>query len=727
MSIQGVKRMFDADRPIQNYQQDQLRRSTFAKYLARCMLNHTQKDSLVIGLYGASGNGKTSIINLTLEELRSAASNMFDNEKPIILNFSGWSYSGQGKLIYHFFRRLSAELRAFPYLENSQRIIHLLELYVSYFTEQPVPKKLQTEQRSFKEIFTKDENYSWESGRDLTQVKAELNELLAQSKHKIIIFIDNIARLEDQEIKQIFQIVKSMGDYANTIYVLSIEKQIMNKALHRMHYPPRYLDKIVQLPFEIPPISKQDLENILLNRLNTIVESLPQEAWNANYWADIYYSTLRQYFENFRDVTRFLNIVSFAFPMLKDVVNPVDFLALAAVYIFEPNVFYGIRDNKDLFADLVDNVIQFTPEKLAEDKARCDEILSRSERISHDLLLQLLLRLFPRLCAVYGVETSNYHSETLARKNLRVSSPDLFEVYFRISIPVGYLSESEMHAILNLAKDEEGFALALMRLNQDERILRFLSLLDGSEINTIPVDQTGSIISALMDSADLFPEGEVNAVSFNTPMRIHRIFHQLLNRIKSSVKRFAIFEEAIKKSNKSLYIIVHELTQQGKQHSENEDGVLPVEHRDFTLIQLQDLQMMAVKKIKYWAETQRLMEHPKLLPILYVWKNWGDIGECRQFVNNMVSDDKGLLMFLGAALKKPIEQAATKIEKSPDWVQYLQNIEDFIPAAKLESRAVRIFEDLSFEQLREREQLAIMIFLDLIQAKTVKIIPKTTV
>ena len=135
--------MFDADRPILTSEQDRLGRALFGKYLARCILDHKNSESLVIGLYGVSGSGKTSIINLTLEELRYASNNMFDVEKPIILNFSPWSYSGQGELIYSFFRRLSAEMRAAPYFENAEKIIHLMELYISFFTHKPVPKALR--------------------------------------------------------------------------------------------------------------------------------------------------------------------------------------------------------------------------------------------------------------------------------------------------------------------------------------------------------------------------------------------------------------------------------------------------------------------------------------------------------------------------------------------------------------------------------------------------------
>ena len=135
--------MFDADRPILTSAQDRLGRTVFAKYLARSILDHKSPECLTLGLYGGWGAGKTSIINLALEELRFAASNMLDQEKPIILNFSPWSYSGQGELIYSFFRRLSAEMRAAPYFENAEKIIHLMELYISFFTHKPVPKALR--------------------------------------------------------------------------------------------------------------------------------------------------------------------------------------------------------------------------------------------------------------------------------------------------------------------------------------------------------------------------------------------------------------------------------------------------------------------------------------------------------------------------------------------------------------------------------------------------------
>lgn len=720
--------MFDVDRSITSSVEDRLGRGVFAKYMARCILDHHDPESFVIGLQGGWGSGKTSLINLTLEEINSAAANMFDYEKPIILNFSPWSYSGQNQLIYGFFRRLSSVIRQFEHLENSADIIHLLELYMSFFTHQPIPKSLRLK-RKFADLFKSQhqEAYAWESGLDPIQVKTALNDLLKKQKHKIIIFIDNISRLEPGEINQIFQIVKSMGDYSNTIYVLSFDKTQVINAIDQVHAGEgnEYIQKLVQLPFNVPPISKQDLDNLLLDRLQLVAELAPEGAWNNTYWADIYYSTLKHFFGTCRDITRYVNTLSFSYARVKELVNPVDFFALSAVEVFAPQVFLGVRENKDLFTDLLNNVYLLDAEKIQKDKLRCDEIIARASYEQRSDILKLLIHLFPRLHSIYTPEEIYYHSETLARKNLRVCSPDIFEVYFRMSIPTGDMTTSELETILGLASNEKLFSENLLRLNQDQRVTKFLDLLDGAALQTIPEKSIGNVINALIDSADLFPEGLSTPLSFNTAMRVHRICHQLLRRFKTTEERFTILERAISQANKSLYSIVNELTLQGQEHIENEDTYLPLEHRDLLPEQLAQLRTAAAEKIKFWARISRLSEHPKLLPILKAWKAWGNEEDCRLFVELTLRNEKGLLAFLCATLKDPIDQTMIKLKKNPEWINALGNITQFIPLDTVEPFAKTLFEDDSFEKLQEKEQLALLIFLDLINAQTIKVISKT--
>lgn len=719
--------MFDADRPILKSEQDKLNRSVFAKYLARCILDHKDPQSLVVGLYGGFGSGKTSLVNLILEEFEFAATNTLDEEKPIVLNFSPWSYSGQNQLVYSFFRRLSSALRNATYFKNSEKIIHLLELYISFFTHKPVPKALRPKQNWFTQWRNREDAYGWESGRDLTMVKAELNEQLRKQPHKIIIIIDNISRLYDEEIKQMFQIVKSMGDYANTTYLLALDKDQVVSAINRIEggAGEALLEKIVQLSFDVPFITRQDLENILLDKLQLVMPDVAEEDWDSTAWADVYYSSLRFFFDNCRDITRYLNALSFGYLRVKAVVNAVDFFALTAIEVFVPEVYAGIRDNKDLFTDLLEGVYQFDQEKFRRDRLRCDEIINRTDRIGRDILLSLLQFLFPRLRKIYQPDESFYHSESIARKNRRLCCPDMFEGYFRLSMQAGFISDEEMATILQLASDEEIFIQALHRLNQDNRIVKFLDLLDTTTLTKIPTENVGHVINALLDNGDLFPEEKSSLLRFNTPMRIYRIIHNLLQRFEKPEDRFSLLRHGILKATKSLYIIIHEVRALGIEHKGEEDTTPPMQYRDVTSEQLLVLQKLAVDRIQFWARIDRLIEHPKLLSILYAWRNWGSEEDCKRYIQKVSLDDAGLLALLRAVFQEPIDEASKKHQKNPSWDEALRTLSDFVAPKWLEPHAKAMFEDLAFEQLRERDQLALMIFLDLMKTETSKEIPKT--
>lgn len=724
--------MFDADRPILKSDQDRLNRAEFARCLARCMLDHKEPDSFVVGLYGGWGAGKTSLINLAIEELNLAASSLEEDEKPIILNFSPWSYSGQNALIDSFFHRLTGTLKTAEHLEHADRIIYLLELYASFFTGKTAsetPRKKKSFWQKLRGAKPTVEKQAWESGRDPISVKNELNSLLEKQKRKIIIIIDNISRLQKDEIKIMFQIVKSMGSYAQTAYLLAFDKEHVIHALNKIDEGSgeEFIEKVVQLPFDIPPITMQDIEIIFADRLTNIVEATPEDTWNTEHWANIYYSALKHLFKNCRDVSRYINTLKFSYPRVKEVVNPVDFFALTAVEIFMPDVYAGIRENKDLFTDLLDNVYETTNDERKKDKARCDEIIGRDKNISKNITLELLIQLFPRVRQIYQPDIPTFHSAEVARKLRRACSPDLFDIYFRLSMHTGSIAAAEFDTILAQASDQEQFDHSLARLNQDNRIKMFLDQLDGKPLHDLPKKSISSIVHALIDNGDLFPMGNAGLLSLDTPMRIHRIIHGLLKRIDRQEDRYNILHDAINGSTKSLYIMVHEIKEQSREHAEAEDTFLPLAYRDLSPNQLTRLKSLVIDRINSWAEHGQLADHPKLIPILLAWMKWEHGDACQQYVTKLTKSDKGLVSFLVAALSKPIDQAMTKYEKNTAWDKYLDDISALVDPYELEETAKTLFEDGYFEKLREREQLGIMIFLDLIKSASVKVIPNTTI
>jgi predicted KAP-like P-loop ATPase len=289
------------------------------------------------------------------------------------------------------------------------------------------------------------------------------------------------------------------------------------------------------------------------------------------------------------------------------------------------------------------------------------------------------------------------------------------------------IPESEFDTLLSLARNREDFEQALARLNQDQRISPFLDLLDNNKIfATIPLENIQPIVSSLLENADLFPPGICGPLSLDTHMRIHRIIRGLLKKLPHTESRFSVLQNAIAKASKSIYISVYELQEQSREHTEEADTFLPMEFRDLTTTQLDSLCKLTATRIEVWANNDSLVDHPQLLALLYAWCEWGNEEKCREFVVKMTNTDRGLIAFLVGILDKAIAQAMTKYEKNPAWEAYVQDINFFIPASSLESHAKLLFENDYFEKLREREQLALMIFLDLMKVDTKKVIPKTS-
>jgi predicted KAP-like P-loop ATPase len=439
-----VKSMFKPDQPIESSKDDILGRASFAQALGDAILSYKEKDSIVIGLFGAWGSGKTSIINMALEHIELISKDKSDDEKPIIVRFNPWNYSDQNQLITQFFRELSTVLSGHYYPSDGKEIGEKLQI----FAEIVVPFTLIPMIGSFAKIFSDTaksagstiESLSDLKANDLETIKKEINDLLDIQNHKIVVVIDDIDRLNNTEIRQMFQLVKSLGDFKNTIYLLAFDKKVVINALENVQegFGLEYLEKVVQIPFEVPLISNHEVELLLNSELTKLTKDVPKNKWDLSYWNSIYQSGFKDFFRNIRDVRRYLNTLQFSFELVKNEVNVADFFAITAIQVFVPDVYYGIRDNKDLFTGVYSILGYDKTDVIKEqDRKRCDEIISRGKVLPAEVLKDLLIKLFPQLESVYG--TTQYLERELSnwRKDSRICSPDIFDIFFTLSIPKG--------------------------------------------------------------------------------------------------------------------------------------------------------------------------------------------------------------------------------------------------------------------------------------------------
>ena len=702
--------MFRADQPINTHTEDLLSRYSFAKALANAILSYESDDSISVGLFGEWGSGKTSLINLTLEEIRSFSR----QREPFIIKFNPWNFSDQNQLIQQFFNELSLVLCRDDSAAKHVKIGRTIQKYARFFEPfdyVPTVSFIGKIAKALKGVGKATEKAGEEALKNLSAVKSELNILLRDIDTKIIIVIDDIDRLNNTEIRQIFQLVKSLADFPKTIYLLSFDKNVVINALKKVQEGSGndYLEKVIQVPFEIPQISKQEVEHFLFKKLDELIKDIPEERWDQTYWGNIYHSGLKHLFQNIRDVNRYLNTLSFGFSLVKDEVNSIDFIAITAIQVFIPNLYKSIKDNKDLFSGVRDSYRE--SEKVRkEEETRIQVILEQVDQIPHDILTDFLKRLFPKM------ENVGYSHSFLEswRKQGRICSPDLFDTYFKLFIPKDEISLREIERILSNGKDTEIFSSELLKLNQENKIIRFLERMEDYTKEDIPKENIVPIINALMDVGDLLPDGTRGFFATDTPMRILRLFYQLGHRYKEHEQRYKIFADAISNAKNSLYTIVHEIGVQCQQHGKYgfEEKSEPPENMTVNTDQLDELVKLALKKIEEWAKNGKLAEHNHLLPILFMWRRWSDPDHASDFVKSLIKDDKGLIGFIKHFLSDIRSHGMSDYVERVSWRINLESVETFVNLDEVDTRLRKIQSNPRYNDLEDKEKLAIKTFLD---------------
>ena len=133
---------------------------------------------------------------------------------------------------------------------------------------------------------------------DLDKAKEDLETILKESNQKIIVVIDDIDRLTNSQIRDIFHLAKQVGNFPNIVYILSMDREIVCRALKEIHNIDghEYLEKIIQIPFEIPKISKNKVHKYLFNQLDKIINDTSNDTIIDNsYWGRVFVNCVSPY------------------------------------------------------------------------------------------------------------------------------------------------------------------------------------------------------------------------------------------------------------------------------------------------------------------------------------------------------------------------------------------------------------------------------------------------
>ena len=296
--------MISPDLPITKSTEDKLNRGAFAKSLAKTILQYSFPSSFTIGLYGEWGSGKTSLVNMVIEAVEDIDSSA------IVLRFNPWLCTDPKQLITQFFKQMATAIKLKK--PKAEKAWELIDQYADVFEAASLIPGAGTLIAAVGKTLAKEANERVEQRtKDLQESKNQIVNKMMEENIKIIVSIDDIDRLSEEEIIAVFQLVKALADFPNTVYVLAFDYDVVVHALSKVQYGDgkEYLEKIIQVPFEIPIPSIANIHEALFSELNAILGEIPEERWAKTTWAELFQFGLQKYIKSIRDVIRYTNVL----------------------------------------------------------------------------------------------------------------------------------------------------------------------------------------------------------------------------------------------------------------------------------------------------------------------------------------------------------------------------------------------------------------------------------
>ena len=468
------------DKPLTGSERDRLGFGGIAQTLAKAFQKNDLSHGLVIGVEGTWGAGKTSLVNLALNELENLS--LKEDEKkqkqPEIIRFSPWLVGTRNEMIEQLFADLEpAILKLVPepmkddiktmigryaYVPSVSAKLAKFGAMVGVPVAGMVAKLLD-------EVSQVTMEYSKKS---LGELKRDLRIKLVKLSAPIIVFVDDLDRLDPCEVVEVLRLVKSVADFPNVTYILAYDPVVVVDTVEcalGISDGKSYIEKVIQASFKVPSAMNFDLRNWLIDEISLLLDSKPLEHSAKVHLARVCHKWGREYLKTPRDVVRVVNLMKLHFVPVKDNVDPGDMVFLQLVRLKNSNLYGWIER-------YVSNLSEYSEwgRIPAENRERLENELRTvftSEKKEQDALISRLAELhFPMLRNMLDTFVySAHYLDSFASKKKRLACPIHFSYYFSFDRAPGTVSNSEFELFLSDCECEPDRAVSTFRQMIEKR------------------------------------------------------------------------------------------------------------------------------------------------------------------------------------------------------------------------------------------------------------------
>lgn len=325
--------IFD-DNPLKNPDNDILNRRSKVNQVKRLIVGNHSKNSLALGIVGDWGSGKTSFMNFI-------ESSFEKDDKYIIVHFNSWLNISINSIIQDFFNTVQKEVAKYS-IDISKEI----KTYGN--------NVLSINKNSVTETLLNTINILPKSS--LSENFNNLNELLNKLDKKIIVFFDDLDRLQPNEVFEVLKLIRNTASFDIFNYIVGYDKKYLNEALKQngIPFPDKYCEKIFLKEFPLPPIKQHLINKFIQDNISLFVPEKREELETFFEYADIfiyyYDGNLFESINNIRNAKRFLNELKISIDKVKNDVFLRDFI-LIKLLKFSYYEVYSLLFNKNTYLE----------------------------------------------------------------------------------------------------------------------------------------------------------------------------------------------------------------------------------------------------------------------------------------------------------------------------------------------------------------------------------------
>lgn len=653
--------MLKEDNVIKNIDDDILNRANFAESLALNIQNYFNRQDinncLTIGLMGEWGSGKTSLLNMTEEYLKDS--------KIKIIKFNPWLYSSYNQLVGQFFDELIMEF-------TDSRDISLtgfLRQYKIKVNELELAKKLAVVGTSLidSRLGSGVERILGSSSEEenLAYLKKKIDEQF--SGRKVVCIIDDLDRLSRDEIAEMFKLIKIMADFKNMIYLVSFDKYVVSEALKHDYGGEKYIEKIINVPLQVPSIDYSELREFLVNHFKRISRKYKKnlDLGRLNQFLDFQpfqhgkRCGILYFFTNMRDITRFINILEFNLELIIEEVNLVDFIVITAIQVFHSEIYDKIKLNEFLLINYHYTALDELQRNILEiEKSEFEELVNKNDNVNH-----ILRVLFPKMKNIYnGNPSFMFNNEDFADQNLLICHPNHFKAYFKLNSVIKELSESETDFVVGYinSKNNSGVVMQFTRLYKENKLRLFF---ENIKNRLDKIHKNKFFLNFLFNIETLMRED----IFFLNRDEIEKLCLEMIYQIGKR-DRFNVLKEIYQKSNNVILLFDILDNIKMKKHLPYNYDELILEEDEIT-----DLTEITKEKYNKIPNNSFIIEN-KLIEVLYIGDKLDLESKNESIIDDLISTSEGLLNLLNSFL--PIKENSSFLLRDMEQLNEYKNVDE---------------------------------------------------